>query len=332
MYWAFFNMSNDIVAPLSSVGSFYGQFADKKNHTNNIVKKLMKGSNKLPETTKIFRNDDVFRATITDAKMGDIKLSDLVGKFLSSNKFKPILKLEQDDFLFAVVDHNSAHHMSYILSRRALARATTPAKAMVINFDMHEDFGGGGTLKTTSKITCGTWGQFLFSPTKIADAYVVVGECKGHSQPLLKTKYVANHFNVIVRQPGRTEVEGSSAPKNAAGVLSTIKEKVSGFSKWSNYRVYISVDRDIAKGSFTQWGDGYHTFADVQKCVKELMEDLDTKGAKLLGFDVSGMPNISGSDRSSVFTGSRKRQDAFEAAVKDVQFYYGLVSGYGNRV
>ena len=88
--------------------------------------------------------------------------------------------------LFSVIDTDSAHHLSAPLVERAVRWAATAAAALaqpaartiVINFDAHEDYGGGATAPS---INCQSWGCYVTNPVPavhaaaLADAYVQLG-------------------------------------------------------------------------------------------------------------------------------------------------------------
>jgi len=225
--------------------------------------------------------------------------------------------------IFAVVDHNSAHHMAYILARKAFSLFSRQrGNKIVINFDNHAD----GIKATGGKIQCKSWAWNLLKD-KIADVYVSLGAWK-QSLPRLKPGetqgYILETSNTfsIDKLPKEPENIKQGIESIMAEVETKVRGKISSFS-WQDADVCITVDRDFMKGSFTPYGDGEYSPEVGRAAVTNCLGFLCKKNASLVGFDITGLPSTCG---SSAFKGERKA--AYDQAVEDIAIFYRHVMQY----
>jgi hypothetical protein len=100
----------------------------------------------------------------------------------------------------------------------------------------------------------------------------------------------------------------------------------------SDTDVYITVDRDVSQKSFTYWGDGYLTSAQMRSAVERCLGFLKSKGANLVGFDIAGLPDSAG--KSAVLGIKRGNVGAHKAEIcqqakDDIEFFLSKVMAYG---
>lgn len=196
--------------------------------------------------------------------------------------------------LFAVVDSNSFHHMSYILARYAMethASATNVAKKVVINFDAHPDLAKCGT-----DLKCNNWATAILADR--AGYYVTVG-LKGMNQPMAKFKAKAKASS------NWTECEWLPG-KRGQGRVATgpyVEKLLTACNvTWNGAKVYITVDRDFMLGSYTQWGDSSSYFDALtgRELVANCLVVLERKQADVVGFDITGLPETTGSAKMNI--------------------------------
>lgn len=110
----------------------------------------------------------------------------------------------------------------------------------------------------------------------------------------------------------------------------------------SDTDVYITVDRDVSQRSFTYWGDGYMTAAEMRSAVDRCLTYLRTKNANLVGFDIAGLPDSKGSSEAlgilavkqglEVVQGGDpgdQEQAIIQQAKDDIQYFFDKVRAYG---
>jgi len=253
--------------------------------------------------------------------------------------------------LFSVVDHNSAHHMAYILSRYAFQHLPiNPAnKAMLITFDEHTDQQTGFS---NNDIKCSNYVvPLLTPPNKVVDVVVHIGwDFPTGSENLHGT-------NVFTPQTVRRKARKRDTPGRKFGnittqpTVSTVRVGVKDnyiehirkvMEEQSVYYVYITVDRDFMKGSCTRYGDGESHPDTARLAVKDCLETIRELNCQIVGFDITGMPtgNKSTALTSNEFrlqnliTSKRMRpvpqvgdyqgveKTGIELAFQDVLFYY----------
>jgi hypothetical protein len=190
-----------------------------------------------------------------------------------------------DKPLFAVIDHNSAHHISYVLARHAFARhGDSSRKNLVLSYDAHNDWTDPKARPTDIK--CSTWGGFLFHPGIVwsAELYAVVG--LGTATPSGTFEWAA--YEPAARtQPTRKGKAPTSGGTKVDAMIAAILGPEPDCSQWN---VYITLDRDLMQGSCTPYKDGAHLAAHTRACVEGCYAALNNGGAKIVGFDVIGLP------------------------------------------
>ena len=241
-----------------------------------------------------------------------------------------------DSPIFAVIDHNSTHHMSYILARKAYSTASNDLnrrKKVVINFDNH----GDGPVPDKQSydpnyIKCGDWAYHLFLEHSLSDAE----SDPAKKDPAVNPVYISvgAHLQSLWRggEIGATQIyyedvtRRFSAPaltdSNIEEIMGIISELVSPHLSWDNADVYITVDRDFMIGSYTPYKDGFYSPLVGRLAVANCLSYLSKNHANLVGFDVIGLPSEWGSS-------SYKREEAVEEAIIDTWWFYNSVSHYG---
>ena len=250
--------------------------------------------------------------------------------------------------IFAVIDHNSAHHLSYILAKKAFTTAHTDGKRnkVVINFDNHAD--GNPPVKGAEDppnyIHCNNWAYQLFRDASAKNlVYISVG---AHDQKLFSGHPAGktliwhgegkNHADTDIL----TEVihPDGTRDTNIEHILDTVegavKGKMDNFS-WGTADVYVTVDRDFMKGSLTPYGDGEYLPVVGRNAVKSCLTYLGkNKKAKLVGFDVIGLPGEGGGKRSTYLEVEKKLEPrdvkllAIQESIIDITEFYKSVSDY----
>jgi hypothetical protein len=236
--------------------------------------------------------------------------------------------------IFAVIDHNSAHHMSYVLANWAFSTFGHNRKKVVINFDHHID--KASVKRFPRIIRCGDWAQHLFLPHDEIDT---TSTPAGHKTiPALKPFYIwvggsseGETSHVFVSEGAEPEFSADALTSTNTGL---ILDKIRLFlcvgdsakgdinDAWSDIDVYITVDRDFMIGSYTPYGDGPYS-ADVgRKVVMDCLKKLDKQSANLVGFDVIGLPvKAQGTDEIL-------NQAAVDQSILDVRSFHSWVSDY----
>ncbi len=233
--------------------------------------------------------------------------------------------------LFAVVNHNSAHHISYPLAQYGFETFGGSRKRVVINFDQHDDF--------TSKpkegvIRCSTWGWFVTNGSKthenpLAHAYVTIGQ----------GKELPSAVQVHLSGRGKVELDAladSTDELNIEKLLSAILHQIDPHSdgSWADWAVYLSFDRDMMISSCTPYGDGHYTPDVAREAVKRCLAHLKKGSATLVGCDLMGLPTGASDDAPSntphrIKPGSgRVASDLFAQAVQDCLDLYKAVTDY----
>jgi hypothetical protein len=233
--------------------------------------------------------------------------------------------------LYSIVDHNSCHQLSIALTEYAFLRAAPAGQRvrLIFNFDNHSDFGnvnvpGNGILQ------CGAWGVWCVRPVPglfaqpFATAYIHLGWPQA---PNLQIAWAGAANNTIGAPQGALAPVPPAAqlqvgaPVNPAPLLNYFATIPNW--NWNNVDVYVSVDRDFMSGSYTPYGDGHYTAANGRMLVANLLNGLSAAGARLVGFDVVGLPAISGWTNLPLQPPALLTQ-----AQQDVQGFYQNVLNY----
>ncbi|MCE9669888.1 arginase family protein [Myxococcus stipitatus] len=263
-----------------------------------------------------------FKKEVRGACNGEVNFANFAEAFLGVNGLFSGAPYQEEDskpFLFGVIDHNSAHHMSWPLVARAMQRATKE-HALVLNFDAHYDYGTPGN----ESIHCSTWAVKLFElcgtlvPQRLATAYSAIGVLRNRdarpSSGDFSTMVVTDkgqdktHAHITA---GTNTHEGA----NVEDLLAAIEAKA-GLTNTA-YSVYITFDRDVSEVSCTPYKDGQHQPAHAQRAVVEMMKLLAQRGCELVGFDVCGLPNTDGGTSVS----GKTQTDAVELAFSDIKAF-----------
>lgn len=208
--------------------------------------------------------------------------------------------------LFSIIDTNSAHHLSAPLVERAVSRADPrrlagqPTRAMlVINFDNHPDYGGD----TTSPVTCQNWGCFVSKTVQnvyanpIADAYVRFGA----NDPQANPTWGRGEWHQANLAGGMVDIN----PNYTATLQAQLNTVIGIISPGApaNVDAYVSLDRDVLKRSFTQYNDGPFPAAAGIAGVETCLAHLVGVGARIVGFDICGLPTFPGATRDPTAAG-----------------------------
>jgi len=256
------------------------------------------GDRETPSRTQTSRPVD-FERSVSNGGNGQVNQAKFVAAFLPPSLVKPSraghegLLEEVAGPLFTVVDHNSAHHVSYILAVKAFRARPTNRPRIIINFDQHSDYGTANQF-AGDLMTCQSWGRELVPAAqnrKVRDGvygtkYIVIGEKKSSN----------NTFIQIYEDSGKTSLPGAL---NAAAIPAILdaalaKERQRRGGDLSGVDVYVTVDRDFMRGAMTPYNEkDYLPVPDVGRAmVTRTLKYLGDKFATLVGFDVHGMPGF----------------------------------------
>ncbi len=210
--------------------------------------------------------------------------------------------------LFSIVDHNCAHHFTYSLANLAFIKARSQIEGrrrIVINFDRHEDFSN-----RTPKIACDSWAKALMDTSK-ADIYILIITPSGDGSTPIAVK----------KGPG-TVLDTITFSKSL-----TYNSFLGDIFAGNHFDAYITVDRDFMEKSFTVWGDGLFSPEGGRSCVAQTLEILGRNNVRLVGFDVTGLPQRDGHTRMRY-----TREEVLAQAKEDITFFYRLCRGYHQPV
>lgn len=262
--------------------------------------------------------------------------------------------------LFSIVDHNSAHHMSYALAKITMEHLkSSNKKRLFITFDNHTDQHN----VLSDKITCQNYVRALFM-RQLVDGVLHVGWSYEGDENLKgvnyfdRTNYTTNAAKGMITSvsQGSTLMEQIRAKRQVrhprCRVLSGVSAEDKILSKISDGEfdyAYVTVDRDFMKGSYTPYGDGENNPDKARNIVKYTLEKLASADIRLMGFDITGLPCVTGSSVSiddatlrsknlttgknlptvpHIGTFDRNKREAMIIALQDILFYYKLVCSY----
>lgn len=243
--------------------------------------------------------------------------------------WKRITENASEDHIFAIVDHNSAHHMSYALAWKAFETHSADKIKLIISFDHHSDYTAKWGQYST-KITCSNWAgcalHFGFPKAyKIAEAVAHFGLTNtkagvgpsGNFSGTKVYKYKGPSVNVGAGNPGNINLQTTMVLQEA--------RRAAHAAANTPVDVYVTVDRDFMKGSWTPYKDGNHTPAVGRQAVQACLTTLQNAGCRLVGFDVTGLPNGTGYSESM---GGQKKGAAVRRSNEDIRVCYRAVLAY----
>jgi len=206
--------------------------------------------------------------------------------------------------IFSVSDCNSFHTSGYLWGLYAALKLRQEGCALepvaVVNFDFHADLGSSGKPYTGSD----TWGNTLTDeiaslgfPVCYLSIFNTPGsaiECTYKPRPP-ESEEKKEHKQENELEEKQDETMSVTIKESLKYIRKVCKEHFGG--KPIRY-VFVTIDRDVLKNSYTQWGDG--PINDIGALKKELLSLLEGLGvckkkgkpgqAELIGFDVSGLP------------------------------------------
>jgi hypothetical protein len=233
--------------------------------------------------------------------------------------------------IFGIIDTNSAHHLSAPLVERAVtrARALHSQAVVVINFDMHPDYGTG----VGGMIGCQGWGWYVSNIVQgihaapLANAYVRLGgDVPRDGQPI--TWDGAQWHQPAV---GGLQVvqPGAGHPHPVGNQVNAVLAAVAHATGVGRVDAYVSIDRDLVQKSFTQYDDGKFTWADAFAGVQACLAALQAHGSWLIGFDVCGLPTHPGVSSKGWVQGARpSTSQAIQDAAGQVVQLWNQVLAY----
>ncbi|QRK07111.1 hypothetical protein JQX13_44855 [Archangium violaceum] len=206
--------------------------------------------------------------------------------------------------VFSVCDNNSFHTTGYLWGLYAVKslkkRQPLDGPVAIINFDSHSDAG----TKSSRFVASDRWGGMLVS------AIVQEGAPACYLSTFNHPHGTGNHF---IAQGGQGVAP--SKPTFSQEDLKNNGKVLEIFTNfWANVEdyfgkpikyVFFTIDRDVLRNSFTQWGDGAINgtaqLQDYMRCalsplhlMKDSSSEQTTSGSKstasLIGFDITGLP------------------------------------------
>lgn len=332
----YFQMSPQMLAP----------WDDEKKSLEEVWRKLLallksqltfqhsyKANKTIPlDDSSIASLDLEFKTPVVGGSHGEIEAKPFVRSVLE--------KLGKANFpspLFAVVSHNSAHHLSYVLAAfgfEQLARFGhekdgQKKRRVVLNFDQHDD---NALQKQYEKMRCSNWARFLTRDTSLgsplAQAYVSIGQ--GRHQPYGVEVTVAGQSKSTRLPPLANSTEKLNMDDLLGKIVKVIDPTT---SQWADWAVYITVDRDMMFGSCTPYGDGHYSREVTMAAVKACLSHLKAQKATLAGFDITGLPTGEAADRPSpkpnwTAMPNVTSDSLFAQAVQDICELHAAVEAY----
>jgi hypothetical protein len=236
--------------------------------------------------------------------------------------------------LFAIIDTDSAHHLSAPLVERAVRFADpgrvagAPTRTMiVINFDAHTDF--GGTASPVPTINCQSWGRFVANTVPgihnhpLSDVYVRFGLQKSRDA---EPTWEAGEWHEADANYVTKPIDYQTTGDVLTAQLDVICTAVTATTGAQNVDAYVSVDRDVLELSYTNYFDGPFPpepgIAGVKKCLTYLA----SKNVRIIGFDITGLPTFPGGVRPGRPGPTFTTDDAMNLAEKQIVALWTTVS------
>lgn len=263
-----------------------------------------------------------FIRQVADGADGSVAFDRFVSTFLGGPMFRagaPILANMQSP-LFSIIDHNSAHHLSFVLANKAFRAYRGHARKIVVNLDAHEDYGHAVNWQ---QIGCQNWGRKLLAvagrprwlPGGGVERYVAF--CLNHH---------ANRAR-LWRSNGQTLIGNAAAiqPGNVGhgGLPNAVLGQFLG-PNLNNAAVYITIDRDFMAGSWTPYGDGSYAVGEGRQIIQGLINYLRGQGAQIVGADMIGLP----CESQYLATTPQQQRQALVQMRDDINLFYGLINAY----
>ncbi len=248
---------------------------------------------------------------------------------------------------FSVWDCNCFHNSGYIMGKYALDTAIAVSRevdppVLIVNIDQHSDAGS----KNQSIVSSDRWGYAL-AECYPNSSYLSVASAGKETAHQIETYYRPGDSAVATLRPlhipGQNKFTnthighlftGSKQEKKAARdllkaywtlLLTKIYPNVEG--RPGNFKfVYLTIDRDCMVGNLNQWGDVkaiLQNYEQVAILADTILSTLVSTGARVVGFDVTGLPenhellqcNLSKGEKaqpSKVLTDMRAELAAFQ--------------------
>lgn len=232
-----------------------------------------------------------------------------------TNKSSAVPKEQMDEFieglvklqpplgfpLFSVCDNNSFHTTGYLWGLYAVKSLVKHQLAQgpvaVVNFDSHSDAG----TKSSRFVASDRWGGMLVS------AIAKEGFPACYLSTFNHPKGTGNHFVAQGGQgtaPGKPSfsVEDFKDKEKMRLLFTEFWAKVADYFGEPIRYVFFTIDRDVLRNSFTQWGDGAingpEELLAYMQCVLGPLGVMTSSSstttgsteAALIGFDITGLP------------------------------------------
>lgn len=207
----------------------------------------------------------------------------IVIKKSMTNKLEEIFN-DYTNKLYAIVNRNTAHQMSYFLSEYAFNKVKgNGRKKIVINIDQHYDY----TSNPDNQIKFLSWGGNIcnltgdYSANYGTDVTYIVAGLSGSG--CIVKRYEAKTTNAGITIKEYQNI-GDSTKVNF--IIQSIFEG----KTLNNIDYYITLDTDVMQGSNTFYKSGIYSKDEVMNIIQRLLDTIKTDGNNLVGFDVTGLP------------------------------------------
>lgn len=247
---------------------------------------------------------------LTDKPLEPVKV---LSNSTEPNKSSAVPAQQMDDFidgltqlkklalgfpLFSVCDNNSFHTTGYLWGLYAVRQLKLndlpDGPVAVIDFDSHADAG----KKSSPFVASDRWGGMLVSSIVKAGYPACYISTFNHPKGTGSCIVVGGGSG---SEPKKPSLDAKLDPKAVREAFTTFwKEVADYFGKPVKY-VFFTIDRDVLRNSFTQWGDGAikdsEQLVDLMEAALEplgiLLKSKAKSPAQLIGFDVTGLPESS---------------------------------------
>lgn len=126
--------------------------------------------------------------------------------------------------------------------------------------------------------------------------------------------------------------------RQAAGVEKLVEQQntlLGAGQAWSALEIYLSVDRDVMEGSFTDYGDGLYPLPQLWDFVQHFIDGLvalrgrePAVPVRFAGFDLCGLPMLNGSSKSA---GPTSPADRYLQVGADLQRFATVIRSIPGR-